>query len=417
MKKINSEQTRRSFLGNLSKAGLLGITGLAPLAASAVSPKIRVSATPNNQEHAFLCKPYLQVPAPDTIAVMWLTSRPCYSWVEYGTDGQLNHKAHHVTKGLVDANNRLHRIELDNLEPGKQYSYRVLSKEITDFQPYKLTYGNTITSDTYTFTAPNPQAREVSWLMLNDIHDRPASIPHLLELNGNDPYDFVFFNGDMFDYQSDEQQIIDHLLAPCGDTFSTRIPFMYVRGNHETRGKYAREWHQYFDNPDHGSYFTFTRGPVHTIVLDTGEDKEDSAPVYAGITDFDSYREEQARWLEKQLQSPAYKKAKYKVVLMHIPHYHGGDWHGATHCRNLFGPLFNKYKIDLLVCGHTHQYGTYDPVPGQHNYPLVIGGGPQEGKRTLIKIKADQQQLLLTMLRDDGTVIKRMTIDASDKRK
>ncbi|WP_223151580.1 purple acid phosphatase family protein [Chitinophaga varians] len=410
MKKMNNELSRRSFLGNLSKAGLLGVTGLSPLAAGAVRKTNTTGTTTEEPAHAFLCKPYLQMPAPDTIAVMWLTSRPCYSWVEYGTDGQLNQKAHHVTKGLVDANNRLHRIELAHLEPGKQYSYRVLSKEITDFQPYKLTYGNTLTSDTYTFTAPDTEAKEVSWLMLNDIHDRPKSIPHLMGLNGNDPYDFVFFNGDMFDYQSNEQQIIDHLLSPCGDTFSTRKPFMYVRGNHETRGKYAREWHQYFDNPSHGSYFAFTWGPVHTIVLDTGEDKEDSAPVYAGIADFDGYREEQARWLEKQLQSPAYKKAKHKVVLMHIPHYHGGDWHGASHCRQLFGPLFNKYKIDILVCGHTHTYGVHAPVAGQHNYPLIIGGGPQEGKRTLIKIKADQKQLTLTMLRDDGTKVGEYTI-------
>lgn len=408
MTKSNSEQSRRSFLGNLSKAGLLGITGIVPAAAKAgILPGTATTAAP---EHAFLCKPYLQYPGPHTISVMWLTSRPCYSWVEYGTDGQLNKKAHRVTNGLVDANNRLHRIELDQLEPGKKYSYKVYSKDIVSFEPYKLTYGDTIESATYTFTAPDPQKKEVSWVIINDIHDRPASIPHLMKLNGDDPYDFVFFNGDVFDYQSDEQQIIDHMLTPCGDTFSTQTPFMYVRGNHETRGKYAREWHQYFDNPGHNNYFTFSIGPVSAIVLDTGEDKEDEHPVYAGIVDFDAYREQQAHWLEQQLQSPAFRKAKHKVVMMHIPHYHSGDWHGVKHCRELFGGLFNKHKIDILICGHTHKYGVYAPVKGEHEYPLIIGGGPKDGYRTLIKIKADQQKLVLTMLKDDGTKVGEYTV-------
>ncbi|CAL1516503.1 metallophosphoesterase family protein [Chitinophaga sp. MM2321] len=401
--KERSELSRRSFLGNLSKAGLLGVAGLSPFAAKAAN----LSSTQHtaDNEHIFLCKPYLQYPGPDTISIRWLTARPCYSWVEYGTDGKTDQKAQRVSYGLVEANNCLHRIELDNLQPGKKYSYKVYSKDIVDFQPYKLTYGATIESDIYTFTAPDPQAKEVSWLMINDIHDRPESIPHLMGLNGQDPYDFVFFNGDVFDYQSDEKQIIDHMLTPCGETFSTHKPFMYVRGNHETRGKYAREWHQYFDNPGHSNYFSFTWGPVHAIVLDTGEDKEDTHPVYGGIVDFDAYRVQQARWLEKELQSQAYKKAKHKVVMMHIPHYHGGEWHGTVHCRDMFGGLFNKHKIDILICGHTHKYGVYAPVPGQHDYPLIIGGGPKDDKRTLIKIKADQHQLVLTMLKDDGTKV------------
>ncbi|MFB6455242.1 metallophosphoesterase [Chitinophaga sp. Hz27] len=397
--KKNSDQSRRTFLGNISKAGLLSMVSIAPAIAKAAAPEAQET------NHKFLCKPYLQYPAPNTISVVWLTAKPCYSWVEYNLEGQPPQKAHTVSHGLVDANNTLHKIPLTDLVPGKKYSYKVFSKEITDFQPYKLTYGEIISSDTYTFTAPDPQVKEVSWLMINDIHDRPESIPHLMGLNGNNPYHFVFFNGDVFDYQADEQQIINHMLTPCGESFSTQTPFMYVRGNHETRGKYAREWHQYFENPGRDNFFSFTWGPVHAIVLDTGEDKEDTHPVYGGIVDFDRYREQQAAWLEKQLQSPAYKKAKYKVVIMHIPHYHGGEWHGTVHCREQFGELFNKHKIDILICGHTHTYGVHPPEPGKHNYPLIIGGGPKDGKRTLIQVKADQKQLLLTMLDDSGNKV------------
>lgn len=392
---------RRTFLGNLSKAGLLSALGLAPAAVKAgVTAAGRQE--PETEAHMFLCKPYLQCPGPTSMTVRCVTSRPSYTWVEYGENGQLDRKAQMVNNGLVAANNRIHSIQLKDLQPGKQYSYKVLSKEINDFQPYQLTYGNTIESGIHTFATPDDRARSVSWLIMNDIHDRPHSIPHLMNLNGNDAYDFVFFNGDMFDYQTNEQQIIDHMLTPCADSFASGVPFMYVRGNHETRGAFARELRSYFDNPGEGHYFSFTRGPVHAIVLDTGEDKEDSHPVYAGIVDFDAYRRQQAVWLQQEMQTPAFKKAKFRVVMMHIPHYHSGDWHGPMHCRAMFGELFNRHQIDLFVAGHTHRYGVFDPQPGEHHYPIIIGGGPKEGNRTLIKVKADMQQLQLTMLRDDG---------------
>ena len=151
---------------------------------------------------------------------------------------------------------------------------------------------------------------------------------------------------------------------------------------------------------------------MFNIVLDTGEDKEDTHPVYAGIVDFDSYRRKQAVWLEKQMQSVAFKKAKFRVVMMHIPHYYSGDAHGTLHCRELFAPLFDKYKIDLFIAGHTHKYGVFDPVKGKHGYPIIIGGGPKEGNRTLIKVKADKKVLRLSMLRDDGTEVGKYVVNS-----
>jgi 3',5'-cyclic AMP phosphodiesterase CpdA len=287
------------------------------------------------------------------------------------------------------------------LKPGTQYHYRVCSKEITGFDPYKLTYGGTIQSETYSFTTLPEVPASVSWLIMNDIHDRPASIPHLAGMHPEKDYDFMFFNGDVFDYQTDEQQIVDHMLQPCTSAFASQIPFLYVRGNHETRGKYRLDLHHYFSNPDKREYFSFTHGPAHIIVLDTGEDKPDDTEVYAGIVDFDGYRQEQALWAEEVMKSKAFKKAKYKVVLMHIPTFYSGDWHGTMHCRELFAPLFNKYGVDITISGHTHQHGVHPPVAGQHNYPVIIGGGPKEGNRTLIKVEADARRLLLTML-DDG---------------
>jgi predicted phosphodiesterase len=325
------------------------------------------------------------------------------NWVEYGETEKLGTKAEQCAHGMMNTNSKINTVTITGLKPNTKYYYKVFSKQILDFRPYKITFGDIISSEIYHFQTLNPKAKEVSWLVLNDIHDRPKSFGELIELNQDKPYDYVFLNGDIFDYQIDENQIINHLLNPCS-LFSAGKPFMFVRGNHETRGKFSRNLLDYYYNYDKKEYYTFQMGPVFTIVLDTGEDKNDSHPVYGGTINYDSYREEQAIWLEKQMKTKAFKNAPFRVVMMHIPHYHSDEEHGTTECRRLFGSLFEKYKIDLFVAGHTHEYEMFEPNK-DHSYHFVIGGGPETGTRTLIRIEANTKVLNLQMLNDSGKEI------------
>ncbi|MBF7090243.1 metallophosphoesterase [Flavobacterium sp. ALJ2] len=400
------KNSRRSFLTK-TIVGISGSVIATGLPLSALASNTNIEALDSN--HDFLTKPYLQAPTNDGITIMWLTNQLCLNWVEYGETENLGTKAQQCAHGMMNTNSKINTVTLTNLKPNTKYYYKVFSKQILDFQPYKITFGDIINSKTYHFNTLDPKTKEVSWLVLNDIHDHPESFSELIQLNQNKPYDFVFLNGDMFDYQTDENQIINHLLNPC-NIFSTEKPFMFVRGNHETRGKYSRNLLDYYCNYNKKEYYTFQMGPVFTIVLDTGEDKKDSHPVYGGTVNYDSYREEQAVWLEKQMKSKAFKNAPFRVVMMHIPHYHSDEEHGTTECRRLFGPLFEKYKIDLFVAGHTHEYGMFEPNK-DHSYHFVIGGGPKTGTRTLIRIDANPKVLNLLMLNDSGTEIGLFTLN------
>lgn len=361
--------------------------------------------------NAFAVPPYLQHLTPTSTWVMFITTEKAYSWLEYEGENGITQKAHMEEDGIYDSYTTLHKIQIPDLRPGETYRYRACSKPITLFEPYKLEYGAEIATPWYTFRTPTTDSAEVSCLVLNDIHDSPQAFGRLLDTVKDRTFDFVALNGDTFNYQTDEKQIIDNLLTPCTTLFASKIPFIMIRGNHETRGKFRRAFKNYFTLPNNSYHFTFNQGPVCWVVLDTGEDKPDDHPVYAGIVAFDALRERQAHWLKEVVKTKAYKEAAYRVVIMHIPPYHSGDWHGPTHCRTVFDPIFASNDVDLVVSGHTHRYGIHPPK-GLQKYPVIIGGGSKDGSRTAIHITANEKQLHLDMILDDGRKVGEYTIKA-----
>lgn len=386
---------RRGFMGNLSKITLVGAS--LPLTSAMIVPETKEKTSSNYTE------PYLQDLTGSSVSINFISSNNAYSWVEYG-ENDFGNKAESTEDGFIQANNRLNKIRLKGLKSNTAYKYRVVSKEIVKFDPYDLVFGKTLLGEEKTFRTLDPHSDSVSCLIFNDIHDRPYSFSDLLTVNKDFPFDFVALNGDMFDYQTDEQQLIDHLIAPCTELFASERPFMLIRGNHETRGKFARNIKDYFTFPENEYYFSFKQGPVHWIVLDSGEDKVDDSSEYGGVVCFDAFREQQAKWLLEELKKPEFEKCRYRVVLMHIPPFHSGDWHGTTHCRKLFHPIFEQGGIDMVISGHTHRYGVHSPSQ-EHSYPIIIGGGPKTGSRTLIQFKADQKGIEVKMIRDDGNQV------------
>lgn len=398
---------RRSFLEKMSQIGALSlIPGASALAADA------------EEKNHFVAGPYLQNIGSDEVTVMWITHKNCFSWVEYGAGGYTSKREFAYNNGLIEANNRINKITLTDLKPGTDHKYRVVSTEILGYKGSKVEFGETITSAMFSFKTPAVNEEEVKFVIFNDIHDRPQIIPQLLYRHGYTgnvrDYDFVVFNGDCFDWVTEEQQLVDHLIKPSTDIFAGEFPFILTQGNHECRGSFSRHIPEYFAYPDNKFYYAFSRGPIRFVILDSGEDKTDDSVEYGGLSAFDRYREIQAKWLEKEVASEEFRKADFRVVLIHISPYHSGDWHGTLHCQKVFGPILNKAKIDIQISGHTHRYMTHD-ADATHNYPIVIGGGPLEGNRTLIKVRATKKELNLKMIRDDGQVVGKYDIARKTK--
>ena len=325
--------------------------------------------------------PFLQNATETSITIIWLTDKKAVSWVEYGTGenrrtfpewGSLMETARSSRHGLFAANTTTHRVTLNGLKAGLRYRYRVVSKQIIQFEPYEVIFGETTVSDIFEFQTLVPGKQQpFTFHIFQDIHENSDKLDPLLEGLDWRQVDMVFFNGDTVNHLMGIEQIFSGFLDSCVKRFAREIPFVYIRGNHDTRGPVARELETIIPPRQGKYYYSFNHGPVHFIILDTGEDKEDSHPVYGGLVDFDAYRQEQADWLKQDLESKASVSARYNIILQHIPPY--GRGHGSTEVSNLWVPLFNRAGIDLLLCGHNHRFTVRKSTSGENNFPLVIG--------------------------------------------
>ena len=402
---------RRSFLEKMSRIGALS---LLPLSAAQAGDE----PTSLEEKNHFVAGPYLQNMGSNEVTIMWITHKNSFSWVEYGAGTYTSKREFGYNNGLIEANNRINKVTITGLNAGTAHKYKVVSTEIVGYKGSKVEFGETIASALFGFKTPAENEEEFKTVIFNDIHDRPQIIPQLLYRHGytgnNRDYDFVVFNGDCFDWVTEEIQMVNHLIKPATDIFASEIPFILTQGNHECRGSLSRQIPDYYAYPENKFYYAFTRGPVRFVILDSGEDKADDSVEYGGLSAFDRYREVQRKWLEKEVESAEFKKADFRIVLIHISPYHSGDWHGTLHCREMFGPVLNKAKIDLQISGHTHRYATHEP-DATHNYPIVIGGGPLEGNRTLIKLHVTKKHIDLKMIRDDGELVGKLLLAKKGK--
>jgi len=258
--------------------------------------------------------------------------------------------------GLFDVGDNIHKVRLENLQPGQQYEYRVFACEIKNYQPYKCTFGDTLFSKSFTFKTFDPDVDHINFTVFCDVHDKAGKLNKYLDFNNVDKQDCYFLNGDIMGHIEEEAQLYSSFLDVCVNRFAKEKPFFYVRGNHETRGQFARQLKDYLDFPNDTYYYAQTLGLVRFIVLDGGEDKPDDSKEYSGLVDFDQYRYQELEWLKNEVASAEFKKAHFKIVVVHMPIMQNKkNWYGMAFLAEHFGPVLKDAGIDLMISGHTHR--------------------------------------------------------------
>ena len=351
-------------------------------------------------DELFLTQPYVQNPVNNGITILWETTIPAYSWVEYGTDKANLKRVRLIIDGQAEFNESIHKIRLDNLTPGQTYYYRVCSQEILQYKAYSKKFGNIAQSDFYSFTMPEADTDSFTAIIFNDLHQRGNVFQALLKQVENVNYDFVVFNGDCIDDPANHEQATRFVKLLTESVHGDRIPTFFMRGNHEIRNAYSIGLRKHLDYVGGKTYGAFNWGDTRIVMLDCGEDKTDDHKEYSGLNDFTQLRHEQVGFLQEELASKAFKKADKRILIHHIPLY-GCD----NLCKDLWEPLMKKAPFHVAINAHTHQFAHHPKGSLGNNYPVIIGGGNSLKNATVMILEKKKRELKIKVLNTEGKIL------------
>ncbi len=361
-----------------------------------------------DRDAIFRSQPYLQNPTGGGITVMWQTTVPSYSWVEYGIDTLHLQRARTLVEGQVICNDVYNKIRLEGLLPGQTYYYRVCSREIMLYQAYKKVFGETAVSSFRSFTLPSEQTTDFTAVIFNDLHKQEATLKALYAQVKDVPYDFVVFNGDCIDDPATEEEALFHLSMQCSTVGADRVPVFYLRGNHEIRNAFSIGLRNLLDYVGDKTYGAFSWGDTRLVMLDCGEDKPDTTWVYYDLNDFTGLRLEQVDFLKQELASPPFTRASRRILLNHIPLYGNSDAYRP--CSQLWGPLLDRAPFDVNISAHTHRYAYLPKGTAGNNFPVLIGGSQQVDGATVMILRKKGDRLTLRMLNAAGEVLHKVNL-------
>ena len=155
---------------------------------------------------------------------------------------------------------------------------------------------------------------------------------------------------------------------------NAQTPVIAVPGNHEQKRRLilkslSRHWRPTFTFPENGpsgleeTCYTFTYHNLRVIALDSNRSLV-----------------KQTAWLEQTL---AKNESTWVICTFHHPIYSTGKGRDNPLLRAAWKPLFDRYKVDLVLQGHDHTYGrTGFKVPSVLPLQVPVEAGEPEEEPT-----------------------------------
>ena len=314
--------------------------------------------------------PYLQMSTTTSMMIRWRTDVAVSSKINFG----LSQSALNSSKS-EDSQKTEHSITIENLKPNTKYYYGVAS-------------GNTVLqagSDNFFITNP-PVGKEqkVTIWALGDmgmgtegqkrvyqqyLKYTEKTHTNLWLLLGDNAY----AQGMDWEYQ---QRFFEYYQA---DRLMKQTVLLPSPGNHDyspTANNYRIEdpliaYFNIFSVPTKAeaggvasgskAYYSYDYANIHFISLDSYGREDMDKRLF-------SKDSEQMKWLEKDLKA---NKQKWTIAFWHHPPYTMGSHNSDTEdelrlLREGVVPVLEKYKVDLVLNGHSHNYERSQLMKGHH---------------------------------------------------
>ncbi|NLN92617.1 MAG: metallophosphoesterase [Candidatus Hydrogenedens sp.] len=248
-----------------------------------------------------------------------------------------------------------HTAEITGLDAGSEYEYAPGVKDTAPDQAAS------------TFKTAPRETEQFSFLWVSDNHKRPDSVPLIEQARKFHPdAAFIAISGDLIG-TGQHRDDWETLFTLYGD-FITEIPLVPALGNHDTiDGLGSVMYRSLFRLPDNGPE-RLERGQSHSM--------EYGNLLQLVSVDSTDTIEGQTQWLEETLSS---SQAPWKIVQFHFPPYAPDE--DYPEIRSLWGDIFDKYHVDIVLTGHVHYYLRSFPMYGGQRVD-----SPAEGTLYLISV-------------------------------
>ncbi|OIO03417.1 MAG: hypothetical protein COX65_08665 [Elusimicrobia bacterium CG_4_10_14_0_2_um_filter_56_8] len=314
--------------------------------------------------------PYLESMAKDRVTVGYRTDMSSPSWVSYGGAPDCERFLTPVAYG------KEHKVDLFGLLPDTTHCYRVYLPAYESTGVYKAFEGN--------FTTFRDDDKPYfSFLAFGDSGSASEEQFELAAQIEKTSPDFVVHTGDVLSDGLDDTAD-DQYFRPYAGLLS-RAPFFLALGNHDYgkdfrtaagKGFIRTNFVPFHSVPWTGlppHYYFFDDANARFFVLDTND--------FGGAKFAPSLRpgSKQYKWLERYLARS--KDKAWKFVVVHHPLYSTGAHPTSEELVAALEPLFLKYKVDMVLQGHDHDYERTLPVkegmpdPAGITYITLGGGG------------------------------------------
>ncbi len=306
--------------------------------------------------------PYLQMGSSTGIVVRWRTDVAVVSKLTYG-----NAPSQKIQSISRDVPTTEHEVNITGLTPNTVYYYGIQVN------------GTTYEGDSYYFkTAPPTGSKQkVRIWALGDAGDgspnqREVRDAYLKRIqNDNRQTDAVLFLGDNAYAIGTDEEYQNNFFNIYQDHFFKNNVIWAIPGNHEyySGAQNRREvaYFQIFSQPQNGESggvpsgsemnYSFDYGNVHVVALDSYGIEHDKYRLYDTLSP-------QVEWLKKDL---AANRLPWTIVMFHHPPYtknsHDSDTEiELVRIRENLNPILERYKVDLVLSGHSHLYERSRPM-------------------------------------------------------